>query len=93
MVRYLVLIYTYYCGWFSVNSTQLYYTREYRYSYLLGNILQVIVAAMHGGCNYLAVQVHYFIWQGNAISGHNTYSLLLGDGQQVIIIAMHGGCN
>ena len=30
------------------------------------------VIAMHGGCNYLALQVHYFIWQCNTISGHNT---------------------
>ena len=35
-------------------------------------ILHVIVTAMQGGCNYFAVQVHYFIWQYNTIGGHNT---------------------
>ena len=34
--------------------------------------LQVIVTAMHGGYNNLAVQVHYFIWHCDVISGHNT---------------------
>ena len=35
-------------------------------------LLDVIVTAMHGGCNYLAVQVHYFIWTDNDLSGLNT---------------------
>ena len=35
--------------------------------------LYIIVTAMLGGCNYFAVQVHYFIQQHNAISGHNTF--------------------
>ena len=45
--------------------------------------VQVVVTAMHGGCNCFAVQVHYFIWQGNVISGQHTACCMLEDGQQL----------
>ena len=30
----------------------------------------IVVTAMHGGCNFYAVQVRYFIRKDNDLSGH-----------------------
>ena len=41
-------------------------------------LLYVIITAIHGDCYHLAVQIHYFIWHDDNLSGHSTV-LLLGD--------------
>ena len=43
---------------------------------------------MHGGCNHFDVQVHYFIWQDNTISGQLATVWLLGDGQQTHVCTL-----
>ena len=42
------------------------------YSTFEVSCLYLLFTAMHGGCNYFALQVHYFIWQGSDLGGHNT---------------------